>query len=77
MSSSNLQTEGDSAIVANDVKVLDLTPAGVADDEHLRVNLREAFGFVGLVSGSALAEIARNENRACCVVTTAATFAFR
>jgi hypothetical protein len=76
MSSSILHTGGGS-IVADDVEVLDLTPSRISDDEGLRVNLREEFGFVGLVSDPALAEIARNENRACRVVMTAATFAFR
>jgi hypothetical protein len=76
VSSSNLQAGGGS-IVADDNEVADLTPPRISDDKERRVDLREAFGFVGYVTGPALAEIARNESRACRVVTTAATFAFR
>ena len=76
MSSSNLHTGG-GTIVADDTDIADLTPPRISDDKSRRVNLREEFGFVGYVTGDALAEIARNESRACRVVTTAATFAFR
>lgn len=74
MSSSDLHTGGGSN-VADNGDFADLTPRRISDDN--RVDLREAFGFQGYVSGEALAEIARNESRACQVVTTAATFAFR
>ncbi len=75
MSSSDLHTGGGSN-VADNSDFVDLTPPRISDDNR-RVDLREAFGFQGYVSGEALAEIARNESRACQVVTTAATFAFR
>jgi hypothetical protein len=76
MSSSDLHTRGGS-IVADEDGIADLTPPRISADKSRVVNLREEFGFVGYVTREALDEIARNESRACRVLTTAATFAFR
>lgn len=75
MSSSADQSRVDST-VPTPGEPLALTPPRISDDRSRAVDLRK-YGFVGIVSGEALAAIRRSETRAHLVVTTAAKFAFR